>query len=217
MKKLIFVLILTVICSSLQAQSLIVLTKNDVNLRSTPSTTGSIVSKGKKGIIMKTASSKNGWYQVINPQGDESPVWVASSVCTSVKDYFGENPAFNLVMLPGTEYGYENISTQAGGEIIICWNFSSNNPGFWDDAKPGNAITAIKSTTTISSTGRMHTTETYYKGIYQPSYLMLTEISADGGETYSHIETPIYIYPTVVDTETGIYIDGVLYNDQNAM
>ncbi len=216
MKKFIFALILSVICSGLQAQTLIVLTKNDVNLRSTPSTTGSVVSKGKKGIIMKTSGSKNGWYQAINPQNDES-VWVASSVCTPVQEYFGENPAFNLVMLPGTEYGYENVSSQAGGEVTTCWIFSSNNPGFWDEAKPGSAITATNTTNMVSSNGRMHTIETYYKGVYQPTVLILTEISADGGETYANLDSPIYIYPTVIDNESGIYIDGVRYDDQNAM
>ena len=193
------------------------LNKNDVNLRQNSSTSSPIVKKGKKGTLLSLKNSKQGWYEVVSLEGEKEAVWAAKSVANELEDYLYNEPFMmaQFVCLPDSEIGYEKTVTKAGGEEHEIWRISSQDPQFWESEKFERPIVAVYSYTTISNNGRMFTNETEYKGTCNAAFVVLQESSIDGGTTWDKLESPIYIYPSF--EPTGIYVDGILYNDQNAM
>lgn len=215
MKRIILCLALGVASLSIVADDYIYLTKENVNLREAPSTTAPIAGKGKLGTVFEVEEMKDGWYKGKNPQ-IEGPVWVSSSV--SDKGYVGDvaMPAFSFVNSPIAAIPYEYVERSAGGEVHNVWTFTSSNPDFWKEEKPGSAFDALLNISVIYKNGSIRAYETYYKGEAHAYYLKLTDESKDGGESYTKLETLIYVYPSM-GGNSGVYIDGVLFSDAVGM
>lgn len=196
---------------SMSAETYIYLTKDNVNLRESPSTTAPVLGKGRQGTVFEVRESQGGWYKCSSPEYGETPVWVSASVSEEPAGET-ENIAMGIVNLPDAEIPYTTTIRKSGGEETETWTFSSSNPDFWIEAKPESAFNAVKSVSLISMNGSVRTFETYYKGSAYPFYLVLTEESTDGGDTYTRMESPVYVYPSL-SGESGIVIDGQLLND----
>lgn len=216
MKVTMLSLAIGIVSLTMVADDYIYLTKDNVNLREAPSTSALVVEKGKKGTVFVVEETKTGWYKGKNVQYGDAPVWISSSV--SEKGFVGDikMPAWNIVHIPETNIPYENTEVNAGVEIHNTWTFTSPDPNFWRDEKPGSDVEAFSSIFVVHKNGNARTYETNYKGSAYPYYLMLTEESKDGGDSYTKLESPIYIYPSI-GSESGVYVDGVFFQDADVL
>ncbi|MDE6547922.1 MAG: hypothetical protein K2L22_02895 [Muribaculaceae bacterium] len=212
MKKIVLCLFAGIASLSIAADDYIYLSKNNVNLREAPSTTAPVVEKGKLGTIFVVEEKKDGWYKGINAQYGDNPVWISSSVSEKCHEGILAVPAWNYVNMPGAAIPYVGVERSSGGEVHNTWNFTSSNPNFWNDEKPGATFDAILNNSVIYKNGSIRAYETFYKGEAYAYYLKLTEESNDGGESYTKLESPIYVYPSW-GGESGIYVDGVHFYD----
>lgn len=216
MKKTIFCIAIGIASLSMAADDYVFLTKDNVNLREAPSTSASVIEKGKIGSVFVLEETKAGWNKGRNAQYGDTPVWISSSV--SEKGDVGDvkMPAWSKVNMPGGTIPYQNVEKSAGGEVYNVWTFTSSNPNFWRDEKPGSDFDALLNISVIYKNGNVRAYETHYKGSAYAYYLVLTEESKDGGESFSKLETPIYVYPSM-GGEYGVYVDGVFYSDASGM
>lgn len=212
MKKIILSLIVGIASLSIAADDYIYLTKNDVNLREAPSTSAPVVEKGKLGTIFVVEEKKDGWYKGRNAQYGDNPVWISTSVSDKANVGDVKMPAWSIVHIPIANTPYENTQKSAGGEVQSTWTFTSPDSKFWENEKPGSDVEAFSGITVVYSNGNIRSYETKYKGLAYPYYLMLTEESKDYGESYTKLESPIYVYPSV-GVESGVYIDGILIKE----
>lgn len=203
-----------ILALSLMADNYVYLTKNNVNLREAPSTTAPIVTKGKKGSVFLVEETKSGWYKGRSAQYGESPVWISTSVAGRPATDL-ENPAFAIVNLPTGVIPYVMIQRDSNGEVADTWIFTSPNPDFMQQSKPGASVEASNTVSLAKANGSLRTYITQYKGSAYPSYLLLTQESTDGGTTYNTLSEPIYVYPSMF-SESGIYINGNHYIDDIA-
>ncbi len=211
MNKIIICLAIGLSSMSIAAEEYITLSKNNVNLREAPSTSAPVVDKGKIGTVFIVEETKDGWYKGKNAQYGDNPVWISASV--SEKGYVGDVKMFalSLINLPEGVIPYVNSERSAGGEVQNTWTFTSSNPNFWKDEKPGSLFEAHLNTTVIHNNGSIRAYEKYYKGEAYAYYFKLTEESMDG-DSYSKLETPLYVYPSI-SGDSGVYVDGVFFYD----
>lgn len=194
------------------ADEYIYLSKNNVNLREAPSTSAPVVEKGKLGTIFVVEEMKDGWYKGRNAQYGDNPVWISTSVSEKCQEGILAVPAWNYVNMPDAANPYVSVERSAGGEVHSTWHLTSSNPNFWNDEKPGSKMEALLNISVINKNGSIRAYETLYKGEAYLYYLKLMEVSNDWGESYTQLETPIYIYPSW-GGESGIYVDGVHFYD----
>lgn len=216
MKRIVLSAAIGIVSLTMAADDFIYLTKDNVNLREAASTSAPVVEKGKKGTVFVVEEKQAGWYKGKNAQYGDTPVWISTSVAE--EGYVGDvkMPAWNIVRIPDANIPYEKTETNAGGEVHTTWSVTSPNPDFWKDEKPGSEVAALSSISLINKNGSVRTYETNYKGLAYPYYLILTEESTDGGDSYTKLESPIYVYPSI-GSESGVYIDGVLFNDADVL
>lgn len=218
MKKIINTLLgVALMCGlAMNAQERIVLTKNDVNLRSNPSPTASVVTKGKKGTILNLIEAKPGWYLVML-DNYESPMWVASSVSAKVPEWAGENMAQSLISMEEYPNSYTATERLKNGETIYTWSITAS-PKAMENLTPGAEVKAVYSQMAVYNTGRSFTQESFYQGVFMGDFILLEKESSDFGETYTPMENNIYLYPTAGNTsESGLYFDGHFFRDGDAM
>lgn len=218
MKKLLVTALMVVTTAGMFATDYVVISKNDVNLRQEPSTTAPVVGKGKMGTMMELVEKTNGWFCVINPMIGNEPVWVSASVAQMEVESGSDKPAISLVDMPDAMISYVKTINTKGGSEIDSWSFSSDNPNFWHDEKPGSAIQATNSHTIIRSNGSMQTVDTEYQGIYEPYYLKLTHEKSMFSDSYEKLETPIFVFnSSCLNYESGIFINGEKFEDNASM
>ncbi len=58
---------------SMSAETYIYLTKDNVNLRESPSTTAPVLGKGRQGTVFEVRESQGGWYKCSSPEYGETP------------------------------------------------------------------------------------------------------------------------------------------------
>ena len=215
MKRTLICLATCITALSMTAESYFFLTKEDVNLREAPSTTADIVEKGKKGSVFVLEESKTGWYKGRSAQYGDTPLWISSSVSEkSIGD--SQIPAWNIVNMPEAVIPYVNEKNESTGVVVSEWNFTTPDISSWNEEKPGTGFEALQRISVVSHNGSVRTYETYYKGAGYAYYLMLNEESKDGGETYTKLDKPIYVYPSL-QAESGIFVDGVFFPDAVGM
>lgn len=217
MNRLLFIISAMAVCFCMSAQRHIVINKNDANLRSESSASASVVKKAKKGTVLELLDSKPGWFKAKSYEGDSENVWVATSVAAKVEDWNYNTPYMiaAVVALPDTELGYEIVTKFKNGESHDVWFISSDDPKYWESEAEVRSIVARNADTAIYNTGRMFTNETSYKGKSYPTYFVLDQQNLDGGGTWEKLESPIYIYPSLIPNHaTGIFVNGKFYEDQ---
>ena len=197
---------------SMAADDYIYLTKNNVNLREAPSTSAPVVEKGNLGTIFVVEEAQTGWYKGRNAQYGDTSVWISTSVSRKANVGDIKMPAWSIVNIPIAINPYEHTEKSAGGEVQSSWTFTSPDSNFWKDEKPGSAVEALLNVTVVYSNGNVRSSDTNYKGQAYAYYLVLTEESKDNKESFTKLESPIYVYPSE-GAESGIYIDGVLFKD----
>ncbi len=194
---------------AMHGQSYVVISKNDVNLRTDASTTAQVVGKGKKGTILPVTEKKQGWYQCKSPQTGEAPVWVSATVAEELNDVYDGQPARQLV-----DYGFEfsKTSSTRTSETTDTWSFTSGNANPQGELKSGSPILGTETIMFANTSGHARSNEKYYKGVFYPTYLVMTEYSFDPDGEFEPLDEPVYIYPATL-LESGIFIDGEIYND----
>lgn len=131
MKGIMLSLAIAAVSLTMAADDFIYLTKDNVNLRESPSTSAAVVEKGKKGTVFVVEEKQAGWYKGKNAQYGDTPVWISTSVAE--KGYVGDitMPAWNMVGIQDANIPYVNTETKSGGEVHTNWSFTSPNPNFF--------------------------------------------------------------------------------------
>lgn len=198
------------------AQALVQTMRDEVNLRSAPSTTAPVVKKSIKGQIFQIQGSQQGWHRVMPVTGGDI-VWISQSVVSKAPDYVGYTPAYPLVSLElDLANGYSRRKGFKGGEVVETWKFGPGEDGYFESEKASRQVVAQFEERTVYNTGRMISTEKLYKGTCAPADILLNQISNDGGETWEPLTPMISIYPSITeDTPSGIYVNGTFFEDND--
>lgn len=112
--------------------------------------------------------------------------------------------------------GYSKRKGFTNGEEVETWKFGPGSKDYFESTEASKQVIALFEERTVYNTGRMHGTETLYKGKCSPAYILLNETSKDGGETWESLTPMITIYPSVAEgTPNGIYVNGIFYEDND--
>ncbi len=88
--------------------------KNDVNMRTEPSTDAKVVFQLKEGYPLKVLSTKGEWFKVEDFEGDTG--WVHKTVAATTKHLIVNHDAANLRGGPAATH--ESIGTLKYGEVV---------------------------------------------------------------------------------------------------
>lgn len=209
MRKRILILALAAVMGATcaMAEKFVKVLKNGVNLREQPNTSSSVVGKASKGVKLIALGSSGGWTHVRDVvEGKEA--YVSSSLVRVVPDYSKPDSETLLGQKDG-EIGYEKRQTGKSSETISLWRF-------WRKAPNSNVVEACLSVTYNDVMGRSQTNDSYYRGVIKPYCLVLTESTDYEGGNAEKLESPMVIYSEASE-QSGIYVDGEFYRDQDSM
>ncbi len=192
------------------AQSLIFITKDNVNIRKAPQN-GAVLLKAKTGMVFQKISEENGWTKITDPTGLEAfvstqftdaltaevlTIYKATGIMVSTQD----------AEEAGYEGPYMESETKSGGSSDVSWIFYGNKEG--KDMKVG----ACYRNRLIYNNGRMQTVENYYAGQRKGWYILLTEKVDYEGKVEGKLEKPILVYPAFSNV-SGVFVDYHYYPD----
>lgn len=210
MKKRLFLFVLATIMSAtyVMAEKFVAVKKNGVNLRAQPNTSSAVVGKAMKGTLFIVLGRSNGWTHVRDVvEGKEA--YVSSALVMALEEYQTPNPEQQVVSFKEMEIGFEHKETGKKSELVSLWRF-------WLKKEGSKVVNACLSARYADTMGRSQTNENYYRGVIKPYCLVLTESTDYEGGEAEKLEEPIVIYESFFQ-ETGIYVDGVFFIDQNSM
>lgn len=209
MRKIFFFLALFVFLMG-NAQSLVFITKDNVNVRKAPQN-GAVLLKAKNGMVFQKISEENGWTKITDPTGMEAFVSTQFTDVLTAEELKVYKAADIMVSAQeAEEAGYEGpymeSETKSGGSSDVSWIFYGNTEG--KDMKVG----ACCRTQLVYNNGRMRTVENYYAGQRKGWYILLTEQVDYEGKVEGKLEKPILVYPAFSNTG-GVFVDHHYYPD----
>lgn len=209
MRKVIFLIALFVSLLG-NAQSLVFITKDNVNIRKAPQN-GAVLLKAKKGMVFQKISAENGWMKITDPTGLEAFVstqFTDALTAEELKIYKATD--IMVSEQEAEEAGYEGqyaeSESTASSSSTTTWIFYGNTGG--QDMKVG----ACYRNQLMYSNGRMQTHENYYAGYRKGWYILLTEKVDYEGNVEEKLEKPILVYPAF-STDGGVFVDYHEYTD----
>lgn len=211
MKKFLMMAVAAAATIGMQAQSLVFVTKDNINMRASAGTTAQIVGKARTGMVFEKGTDGNGWTEIISPDGKSAYIssrFIDSLTPDEVKVY----KAKDLMVTPAeaSEASYEGAylinQSMSGGESNSSWIFYGATE---EESAPVSACNIEQLT---YNDGRMRTNQTFYKGVRKGWYILLTDTTDEEGKVEDHLESPIVVYPSF-SMNRGAFVNGVLYPD----
>lgn len=211
MKKFLMMAVAAAATIGMQAQTLVFVTKDNINMRASAGTTAQIVGKARTGMVFEKGTDGNGWTEIISPDGKSAYIssrFIDSLTPDEVKVY----KAKDLMVTPAeaSEASYEGAylinQSMSGGESNSSWIFYGATDG---ESGPVSACNIEQLT---YNDGRMRTNQTFYKGVRKGWYILLTDTTDEEGKVEDHLESPIVVYPSF-SMNRGAFVNGVLYPD----
>jgi len=216
MKKIMALLaaaVIGIIAAAQTTEKLSFVTKNNVNMRATPSPQGKVIGKAAEGMVFKTGKVENGWAQVIDPIGKTA--YISTSMLDNIrpdemKIYKATDILISQKEADEREYitGYVENKQGSGWETTEQWTFIGDKSG------NNKKVKAIRTYNTTYATGRMTTTETYYSGELCGWYILLTEMTDYEGKVESKCDVPVVAYPAF-SSNRGVFVDGEYFPDMS--
>ena len=209
MKKVILSLILATCTSmfcSLNAQEykipakVVVITKQDVNIRKAPQTSAAVVEKASTGAMYELISQQGSWYEVKDIKTGNN-VYVSATVGRlATGNQISRTDKGLVEKEESTDFIYQKQKKMQNGEQTTSYAFYQK--------QEKNIIYATVSQTTASMTGSMFTQEVYYKGKQMGWYLLFNETIDMDGAVQSQLEQPVIVF---ANGSQGVIINGESY------
>ena len=188
-----------------EAQGLVFITKDNVNVRKSPSQSGAVIYKARNGMVFEKASSENGWTKVLSPNGTEA--WISSQFLDALtpeelKIYKASDLMVSQTEAEEASYegAYVVTETSSGGNSLSSWIFYGETNG---ETGP---VAACHHNVLTYNDGRMRTNDTYYSGKRNGWYIMLTDVTDYEGKIEYKLDNPILVYPSF-SYNRGVFID----------
>lgn len=179
---------------------LVVVTKQNVNVRQSPQTNAGIVRKASTGTLFEFIAENGSWYEVKDINTGKN-VYISNTVSSLMDGKQVARTDRGIVEADDyTNYLYQRNIKQRNGEIIMTYAFYNKNEK--------NAVYATYSFTQISQTGNMSTQEAYYKGKQMGWYMIFDEVVDYDGAVQDKMEEPIIVYSNGAQ---GVTINGEKY------
>ncbi|MDE5664108.1 MAG: SH3 domain-containing protein [Muribaculaceae bacterium] len=192
------------------ASDYVYITKDNVNLRESPSTSAKVIGKARLGMVVKPLSQDGTWTKATSLDG--TTLYVSSQFVKPLPeeelstDYFlftpeqKEDALYNL--------GFGATTTTAKSEVSVTWILTSppDNENVCGEYKYSYADTS----------GRMNTVERYYTGKRRGWYVELTHETDYEYQNPEALDTPIFVYQPYSPV-SAIYVNGEYFeNFENA-
>lgn len=180
---------------------IVVITKQNVNVRQSPQTNADVVGKASSGTLFEFIAEKGSWYEVKDINTGKI-VYISNTVSRLMDGKQVARTDNGIVEADDyTNYVYQKNTRQSNGEIIMTYAFYNKNEK--------NSVYATYSFTQISQTGNMSTQEAYYKGKQMGWYMLFDEIVDYEGVVQEKMEEPLIVYSNGAQ---GVTINGQKYN-----
>lgn len=207
MKKVILSLIFTAgLFGLLNAQEykipdkVVVITRQDVNIRQAPQTSAAVVEKASMGTMYELTGQKDSWYEVKDIKTGKN-VYVSTTVgrlatgnqiSRTDKGLVSEDEYPDIV--------YQKLKKMQNGEQTTSYVFYRK--------QEKDIVYARVSQTTATMTGSMFTQEIYYKGKQMGWYLLFDEAVDMDGVVQSKLEQPVVVF---ANGSQGVVVNGENY------
>ncbi len=193
------------------AQELAFVTKNNVNMRATPSTQGKIVGKAKEGMVFYAEAANNGWRLVKSPTGEKA--YISATMLDNLRPE--ELKVYKATDILKTQQeaddemtaGYTVTKQGKNWEQEETWVFIGDKTG------KSNKVKATYTTKYANTTGLARANETNYVGTVNGWYILLTG-TIDYNDNVEKCETPIVVYPAF-SANSGVFVDGNYFPDMS--
>ena len=178
----------------------VVITKQDVNIRKAPQTSAAVVEKASTGTMYELVNQQGSWYEVKDIKTGNN-VFVSSTVGRlATSNQISRTDKGLVEKTESTDFIYLKQKKSQSGEQNTSYSFYQ---------KQGKDIVyATMSQTTISMTGSMFTQEVYFKGKQMGWYLLFNETVDMDGAVQSQLEQPIIVF---ANGSQGVVVNGESY------
>ena len=178
----------------------VVITKQDVNIRKAPQTSAAVVEKASTGTMYELVNQQGSWYEVKDIKTGNN-VFVSSTVGRlATSNQISRTDKGLVEKTESTDFIYLKQKKSQNGEQTTSYSFYQ---------KQGKDIVyATMSQTTTSMTGSMFTQEVYFKGKQMGWYLLFNETVDMDGAVQSQLEQPIIVF---ANGSQGVVVNGESY------
>lgn len=182
-------------------ETAVIITKQQVNIRQSPTTSAEIVDKVSAGTLYELIGKTGSWYEVKDVKSQKT-VYVSTSASRLVEGRFLPRTDKGLVEQNDyTNFVYKKMTTQKDSESIASYTF------YQKDEK--NVVYATLSFTVNTISGRSFTTESCYKGKQMGWYLLFDEqIDIIEGSLMDKLDQPIVVFSK---SPQGVIVNGEFY------
>lgn len=206
-KKIILAIAIVFASGTANAESLVRVTGQNVNMRETPSTAGAKVGKAVEGMVFENIGSEGDWTHIKDLQGNE--MYISSKFVTPItpeemKDYTAELCLMDRKAKEDALYviGYGETISNGKAEESTTWNFMT------EEGKPG--VIAEREWSYADTSGRMRADTSYFRGDTRGWYIVLTDKVDDDGSNPEKLDSPIYVYPAYSQT-SAVVVNGTYF------
>lgn len=178
----------------------VVITRQDVNIRQAPQTSAAVVEKASMGTMYELTGQKDSWYEVKDIKTGKN-VYVSTTVgrlatgnqiSRTDKGLVSEDEYPDIV--------YQKLKKMQNGEQTTSYVFYRK--------QEKDIVYARVSQTTATMMGSMFTQEIYYKGKQMGWYLLFDEAVDMDGVVQSKLEQPVVVF---ANGSQGVVVNGENY------
>lgn len=196
-------------CFMADAQNLVRITGNNVNLREMPSAQSAKAGTALLGMVFDDLGTQDGWTKIKDLNGKEmyiSSKFAKPLTAEEQKDFTAElcvmDRAEKEDALHATGYNQTLTSKDGRSEESTTWHFMS------EKGKPG--IIAEMEWQWANTSGQMRGNTLYYKGDIHGWYIVLTDEVDEDGSNPRKLDEPIYVYPAYTP-DANVIVNGKKY------
>ena len=181
-------------------EKVVVITKQNVNVRQAPQASSKVVGKASNGAIYEFVAQEGTWYKVKDVKSGNT-VFISTTVGRiSAGNQIARTDKGLVEPNDNLRFVYQKREDMADGERITSYGFYQK--------QEKNVVYAMVSQTTNTMTGRSFTNEVYYKGKQMGWYLFFDEVVDMDGVVQTKLDTPTVVFSNGTQ---GVIIDGQTY------
>lgn len=181
-------------------EKVVVITKQNVNVRQAPQASSTVLEKASSGAMYEFVSQQGSWYEVKDVKTGNTAFISTTVGRVSAGNQIARTDKGLVESNDCPQFVYQRQEKISGGERTTSYGF--------DQKQTKDVVYAIVSQTTASTTGRMFTSEFYYKGKQMGWYLFFDEVVDMDGVVQNKLETPTVVF---ANGTQGVIIDGITY------
>lgn len=188
------------------ASDYVYITKDNVNLRESPSTSAKVIGKARQGMVVKPLSQDGTWTKATSLDG--TTLYVSSQFVKTLPedelstDYFlftpeqKEDALYNI--------GYGSTTSNANSEVSVAWILTS--------PQGKENVCGEYRYTYADTSGRMNTVERYYTGKRRGWYVELTHETDYEYQNPEPLDSPIFVYQPYSQV-SAIYVNSEYFEN----